>query len=80
MIGPDREYPAPPVGEEIHLPEPSVLPVLTAVGLTLIVIGTTISFIALVVGVVIVVLAVARWIADVRRHIDALPPDHAAPH
>jgi hypothetical protein len=80
MIGPDREHPAPPVGEEIHLPEPSVIPVITAVGLTLIVVGTTISFIALVVGVVIVVLTVARWIADVRRDIDALPPDHAAPH
>jgi hypothetical protein len=80
MIGPDREHPAPPVGEEIHIPEPSAIPILTAVGVTLIVVGTTISFIVLVVGVLLVLGTTARWIADVRRDVDALPPDHAAPH
>jgi len=31
----------PPVGEEIHLPEPTVVPVLTAIGITLTLIGFT---------------------------------------
>ena len=38
----------PPVGEEIHLPGPSVLPVLTAVGITLLLVGVT-TFIELTV-------------------------------
>ena len=38
------ESAAPPVGEEIHLPGPSVLPLVTAVGITLAVIGTTIDW------------------------------------
>ena len=33
----------PPVGEEIHLPGPSFLPVACAAGITLMVIGTTIN-------------------------------------
>jgi hypothetical protein len=80
MIGPDREHPAPPVGEEIHMPAPSAIPILAALGLTLIVVGTTISFIVLVVGVLLFLGTTARWIADVRRDVDALPPDHSAPH
>jgi hypothetical protein len=31
----------PPVGEEIHLPGPSILPLLTAVGITLALVGFT---------------------------------------
>jgi hypothetical protein len=38
----------PPVGEEIHLPGPSILPVLTAVGITLTLVGIT-TFIELTV-------------------------------
>ncbi len=36
---------APPVGEEVHLPGPSILPFVTAIGITLMVIGTTINWI-----------------------------------
>ena len=42
----DREHPAPPAGEEIHLPGPSLIPILSAAGITLAVIGTTIRWIA----------------------------------
>jgi hypothetical protein len=80
MSGLDREHPAPPVGEEIHIPAPSAIPILCAVGLTLIVVGTTLSLIVLGAGVLLFLGTAARWIADVRRDIDALPPDHSAPH
>ena len=45
--------PAPPAGEEIHLPGPTILPLVTAIGITLIVIGTTIDWIWSAVGGVI---------------------------
>jgi hypothetical protein len=65
----------PPVGEEIHLPGPSVVPILTAVGITLTLVGIT-TFIELtVVGAILTVACVVRWIKDTRRDIDELPLD-----
>jgi hypothetical protein len=66
----------PPTGEEVHLPGPSILPLLTAVGVTLAVIGITLSKILLVCGIVLTIVCVARWIMDTRREIDELPLDH----
>jgi hypothetical protein len=65
----------PPVGEEIHLPGPSVLPVLTALGITLALVGIT-TFIELtIIGVLLTIFCVARWIKDTRREVDELPLD-----
>jgi hypothetical protein len=65
----------PPVGEEIHLPGPSLLPLLTAVGITLLLIGIT-TFIELtVIGGIMTVWCVARWIKDTIRETNELPLD-----
>jgi hypothetical protein len=65
----------PPVGEEIHLPAPTVLPVLTAVGITLTLIGIT-TFIELtVLGAILTLACTVRWIKDTRHDIDELPLD-----
>jgi hypothetical protein len=65
----------PSAGEEIHLPGPSILPVLTALGITLTLVGVT-TFIELtVIGVIITLWCVVRWIKDTRREIDELPLD-----
>jgi Flp pilus assembly protein TadB len=74
MSGVDRD--APPVGEEIHLPGPSALPVLSAVSITLIVIGTTLSIWISIIGVILFVITTAMWIRDTRRDIDELPEEH----
>jgi len=66
----------PPTGEEIHLPGPTILPLLTAAGITLAVIGITLSKMLLVAGVILTVVCVVRWIMDTRREIDELPLDH----
>ncbi len=66
----------PPTGEEIHLPGPTILPLLTAAGITLAVIGITLSKILLVGGVILTLVCVVRWIMDTRREIDELPLDH----
>ncbi len=65
----------PPVGEEVHLPGPSILPLLTAVGITLFLIGIT-TFIELTIaGGILTIVCILRWVADTRRDIDELPLD-----
>ena len=65
----------PPAGEEIHLPGSSVLPALTAVGITLALIGLT-TFVELsVIGAVLTIWCVVLWIKDTRREVDELPLD-----
>jgi len=66
---------APPVGEEIHLPGPSILPFLTAIGITLALVGVT-TFIELtIIGGVLTIWCLVRWIKDTRHEIDELPLD-----
>ena len=65
----------PPAGEEIHLPGPSMMPILTAVGITLALVGVT-TFIELtVVGVLLTIYCVWRWISETRHEIEELPLD-----
>ncbi len=66
----------PPAGEEIHLPGPSIKPLVVAVGLTLTVVGTTIDWIWTVLGLIIFLVTTVLWIRDTRRDVDALPEEH----
>jgi chromate transport protein ChrA len=66
----------PPAGEEIHLPGPSIQPLLVAVGTTIALVGLTTSWLAVVAGSVIVIWTVVRWIADTRREMAELPLHH----
>ncbi|HEU0249603.1 MAG TPA: hypothetical protein VFR48_02660 [Solirubrobacteraceae bacterium] len=66
----------PPTGEEVHLPGPTILPLLTAAGITIAVIGITINLILVIGGAILTIVCVARWIMDTRREIDELPLDH----
>lgn len=72
----EHSTPAPPAGEEIHLPGPTILPLVTAIAITLIVIGTTINWMISIIGLVILVLATIRWVKDTRRDVAALPDEH----
>ena len=66
----------PPVGEEIHLPGPSLLPLLAAIGITCMVVGTTLGWWLSIIGLILFVVVTAVWIRDTRRDIDDLPEDH----
>ena len=66
---------APPVGEEIHLPGPSILPILTALGITLALIGITTFIEFTVIGGALTIVCIVRWIKDTRHEIDELPLD-----
>jgi hypothetical protein len=70
------ENTAPPVGEEIHLPGPSVLPVLIAVAMILLLLGLTGKWYLSVAGVVLLLVCAVRWIRDTRRDIRDLPVEH----
>ena len=64
----------PPAGEEIHLPEPSILPMLLAVGITIALVGVTISPILIVIGVGLSVPVLYKWIRSARAEFRHLPP------
>jgi hypothetical protein len=70
------ESAAPPVGERIHMPAPSILPLVNAAGLALAIVSITLSWYLVAFGGAIFLLSTIRWIADVRRDINDLPLDH----
>jgi hypothetical protein len=65
----------PPVGEEIHLPGPSILPMLTAVGITLALVGVTTFIEFTVIGGILTVVCIALWIKETIRETNELPLD-----
>jgi Cytochrome c oxidase subunit IV len=66
-----------PVGEEVHMPPPSVLPLINAAALALAIVAITISWWIVGFGLVVFLGTAIRWIADVRRDIAELPLDHS---
>ena len=74
------ETEAPPAGEEIHMPEPSVLPILNAVGVTLALVGLTLSTAVTVIGVLLFLVTLVRWIRAAAHEMSELPLDHHASH
>jgi hypothetical protein len=65
-----------PAGEEIHLPGPSIQPLLLTVGITMGLLGVTIFFPFVIAGVLLALFVAVRWIREARRDIDELPLEH----
>jgi hypothetical protein len=72
-----HEDEAPPIGEEIHLPGPSIIPLLNAVGITLTIVGITTFIEVTIAGAILFLVTLVIWIRDVRRDFDELPLDHS---
>jgi hypothetical protein len=70
------ESAAPPVGERIHMPEHSILPLVNAAALAFAIVSLTLSWYLVAFGGAVFLLSTIRWIADVRRDINDLPLDH----
>jgi len=68
---------APPAGEEIHLPGPTLLPLLSAISITMIVVGTTVTFFLTAAGLILFLVTTVIWIKDTRRDVEALPEEHS---
>ena len=67
----------PPVGEEIHMPAPSILPLVNAAGLALAIVSLTMTWYLVAFGAIIFLWSTIVWVGDVRRDINDLPLDHS---
>ena len=59
--------------EAIHLPPPSIWPVLLALGIAFLLTGLVLNLVLLTVGVIISVAATVLWVRAARREFGALP-------
>jgi hypothetical protein len=59
--------------EAIHLPPPSIWPLVLAVGIALLLLGLVLNLALLIVGVLITVGSLALWVRDARREFQDLP-------
>ena len=77
MSAPDDHLAAPPVGEEVHMPAPSALPLINAAALAAAIVAITLSWWVVGVAMLIFLGTTVRWVRDVRRDIAELPLDHS---
>ncbi len=68
--------PAPPAGEEIHMPAPSLLPIINAFGLALAIVTITIHWAFVAIGMAIFLVSTVIWISKARTELDHLPAEH----
>jgi hypothetical protein len=61
--------------DQIHLPGPSLLPLATAVGLTIGIFGLIYSWWFVGVGAAIFLVTAVRWVQTVRADIESLPSE-----
>jgi hypothetical protein len=74
MSTPERS--TPPVGEEIHIPGPSLQPLLLTVGITTALIGVTTALFLVIAGGILAIGTLLVWVRDARREFDHLPSEH----
>jgi hypothetical protein len=66
----------PPVGEEIHMPASSVLPLINAAALAAAIVSITLSWWLVAASMIVFLATTIRWIGDTRREIASLPLEH----
>jgi hypothetical protein len=71
-----RDLGAPPVGEEVHMPAPSALPLINAAALAIAIVAITISWWVVGFAMLIFLATTIRWVRDVKRDIAELPLEH----
>jgi hypothetical protein len=70
------ETEAAPAGEHIHMPGPSLLPLLNAAGLALGIVGVTEGTYLLVGGLGLFLITLVLWIRAAARETAELPAEH----
>jgi hypothetical protein len=68
----------PQAAEAIHLPEPSYLPFVLALGLTITLVGVLTGIVIAAIGLIISLTVIVRWIRSARVDMADLPLDHSA--
>jgi hypothetical protein len=75
-VSPQADGELPPPSEEVHLPDPSYLPVFLAFGLTLILVGLLLTWVIFGIGAAIVLVTLYKWIRSARQELSDLPLEH----
>jgi hypothetical protein len=68
--------PVPPAGEAIHMPEPSLIPLINSAALAILIVSITLSWYLVALAGVVFLVSTVMWIRDVRRDIAELPLEH----
>ena len=76
----EHDTEAPPAGGELHLPDPSLVPILNAAGIAIALVGLTITYYLTAVGGVLFLVTLVAWIRDVKHDISGLPAEHRGAH
>ena len=66
----------PPPTEEIHLPDPSYLPAVMALGITLMIVGLVLGWIVIAIGAIFFLVTLVKWIRQTREEMAELPLEH----
>jgi lipid-A-disaccharide synthase-like uncharacterized protein len=66
----------PPVGEEVHMPASSILPLINAASLAVTIVSITLSWYLVGAGGFFFIITTIAWIASTRRDIQDLPLEH----
>jgi hypothetical protein len=75
-LRPPVESEAPPPGEHIHMPAPSILPLLNAAGLACAIVGITEGLVFVIGGLALFLVTTVVWIRDTVRDVNELPLEH----
>jgi heme/copper-type cytochrome/quinol oxidase subunit 1 len=70
------EGPLPAPTEQIHLPGPSYLPPVMALGITLMVVGVVLSIVVVAIGAITFLITLVKWIRQTREEMRELPLEH----
>ena len=62
--------------EEVHLPDPSYLPVVMAASVWIFILGVTINWIIAGFGALIFLVVLVRWVRAARTELRELPLEH----
>jgi hypothetical protein len=68
----------PPPTEVIHLPEPSYLPFVLALGIMITLVGILTGIVVVAIGAIISLTVIVRWIRTARSEMGDLPLEHSA--
>ena len=74
---PEQQGTVPPVGEEIHMPAPSILPLINAAALAGAIVTITFNVAICIFFAIVFLWTTVIWVRDTRRDIAELPLDHS---
>ena len=66
----------PPAGEQVHLPDPSYLPIVVALALTVVLAGVLMHMFIVAFGIIVFLYATVRWVRHAREEMAELPLEH----